>query len=163
VDGPSVYGYAGGSPGQYVDPDGLVRGARRTLSGIPPVPGRIQYNPDALEYPLRGGAGPVRQGQRGEQAVRQQCDIGNPTGFTTTNGRNRRNDGENTTSVTEIKNVQVQSLTQQIRDLHAYAQSQGKTLDLYFTRPDYRITRPLSDYIRNNPTTIRQNPNFGPE
>ncbi|CAN0492778.1 unnamed protein product, partial [Phaeothamnion confervicola] len=23
VDGPSVYGYAGGSPGQYVDPDGL--------------------------------------------------------------------------------------------------------------------------------------------
>jgi RHS repeat-associated protein len=69
VDGPSVYAYAGGSPGQYVDPDG-----RQIVVPVPPVVIPVVVigslyciiNPQAckklLDYCRRGseggGAGP---------------------------------------------------------------------------------------------------------
>lgn len=63
-------------------------------------------------------------------------------------GKNRIPDGLNhqTETISEVKNVQNQSLTSQIKDDIAYAQDTGYTFELW-TRPDTHISGPLQAEI----------------
>jgi RHS repeat-associated protein len=73
----------------------------------------------------RGGAGPVRVGQAGEDAVRSAYDIG-PKVPIRVAGRDRIPDGLTTSRVSEVKNVGSLSYSSQLRDYVSYAQQTGR-------------------------------------
>lgn len=91
----------------------------------------------------RGGAGPVRVGQAGEDAVRGAYDIG-PKATRVINGRTRIFDGLTVDAVSEVKNVARLSYTRQLRDSAEYASAENLRFDLY-VRPGARLSGPLLD------------------
>ncbi|MDA8439919.1 MAG: putative toxin, partial [Propionibacterium sp.] len=80
----------------------------------------------------RGGSGAasVRVGQAGEAAVRAEYDIG-AKATRVIDGRTRIFDGLNDEAVSEVKNVNYQAYTQQLKDSLAYAQQNQLRFDLY--------------------------------
>lgn len=102
---------------------------------------------------LRGGAGSVRVGQAGENAVRGANDIG-PKATVNVNGRTRILDGLTDTAVTEVKNVSSLSYTQQLKDSLSYAQASGRRFDLY-VRADTYLSGPLRDAIARGDIALR--------
>jgi RHS repeat-associated protein len=92
---------------------------------------------------VRGGAGVVRAGQAGEAAVRSSFDIG-PKVSIEVAGRTRVPDGLMPGVLSEVKNVQSQSLTHQLRDYIQYAGQNSSRVDLY-VRPGAQLSRPLLD------------------
>lgn len=100
-----------------------------------------------------GGAAAVRVGQAGEAAVRGMYDIG-PKASAEIAGRTRIFDGLTDTTVSEVKNVARQSYTQQLRDSLSYAQSTGRTFDLY-VRQDTYLTGPLQSAIARGDINLR--------
>jgi hypothetical protein len=110
-----------------------------TLSGSPVV---------APEFGGTGGDQAVRDGQAGEAAVRAQYDIGEKKQVNV-NGRNRILDGLNKEAVTEVKNVDYQAYTLQLKDCLAYAKSLKLRFDLYVrggANPT-RLSKPLQAAI----------------
>lgn len=94
----------------------------------------------------RGGAGPVRVGQAGEDAVRGAYNIGDKTPIGV-NGRGRVPDGLTPTTLSEVKNVGSLSYTKQLRDYVDYAARQpGMSVDLYVRRST-TLSGPLADAI----------------
>ena len=100
-----------------------------------------------------GGAASVRLGQAGENAVRGAYDIG-PKASADIAGRTRIFDGLTDSAVSEVKNVARQSLTLQLRDSLSYAQSTGRTFNLY-VRQDTYLTGPLRDAIARGDIGLR--------
>jgi hypothetical protein len=100
-----------------------------------------------------GGAASVRLGQAGESAVRSAYDIG-PKASADIAGRTRIFDGLTDTTVSEVKNVARQSFTLQLRDSLSYAQSTGRTFDLY-VRQDTYLTGPLREAIGRGDINLR--------
>ena len=115
--------------------------------------------PGSLAPNGTGGIGPVRVGQAGEAAVRGVYDIG-PKATVSINGRTRILDGLTDRAVTEVKNVQSLSLTQQIRDNIDYAAQTGRRLDIY-VRPSSHpsgqthLSGPLLDAIEQSSGAIQ--------
>lgn len=104
----------------------------------------------------RGGAGPVRQGQAGEAAVRGAYDIG-PKATRVINGRTRIFDGLNQASVSEVKNVGYQGFTQQLRDIASYARQNGLRFDLWVrggVNPT-KLSGPLREAVIRGDINIR--------
>ncbi len=98
-----------------------------------------------------GGAGVVRIGQAGENAVRGVYDIG-PKATRTIGDNTRIFDGLNSEAVSEVKNVGYQAYTQQLKDSLAYAQGNGLYFDLYVrSGGGSRLSGPLADAIAGNP------------
>lgn len=91
----------------------------------------------------RGGIGPVRVGQAGEDAVRGAYSIGDKVPITV-NGRGRIPDGLTPTTLSEVKNVASLSYSRQLRNFADYAQQTGRQFDLY-VRPGTTLTGPLQD------------------
>jgi hypothetical protein len=100
-----------------------------------------------------GGAASVRLGHAGENAVRSVYDIG-PKASAEVAGRTRIFDGLTDTTVSEVKNVARQSFTLQLRDNLSYAQSTGRTFDLY-VRQDTYLTGPLRDAFGRGDINLR--------
>jgi hypothetical protein len=90
---------------------------------------------------------PGQLGREGEAAVQSAYDIGDKAKLTI-NGRIRIPDGLNpfVRSLSEVKNVDSLSFTQQLRDYLEYAQNQGFRFDLY-TRPNTQLSGPLQNII----------------
>lgn len=109
--------------------------------------------PSVLASTPSGGAGPVRVGQAGENAVRGAYDIG-PKATVNVNGRTRIFDGLTDTAVTEVKNISSLSYTQQLKDSLSYAQATGRGFDLY-VRPDTYLSGPLRDAIARGDIALR--------
>jgi hypothetical protein len=104
----------------------------------------------------RGGAAIVRVGQRGEDAVRAACSIGDKMKIAV-NGRNRIPDGLTNTVLSEVKNVGSLSYTQQLRDFADFAAQNGRQFDLY-VRPTTQLSGPLMDAIRAGHINLRYIP-----
>jgi hypothetical protein len=93
----------------------------------------------------RGGLAAVRAGQAGEAAVRAAYDIGPKTAIDIA-GRTRIPDGLLQDALSEVKNVNYLSYTQQLRDYAQYATQNGLRFDLY-VRPTTILSGPLQDAI----------------
>ena len=104
----------------------------------------------------RGGAGPVRLGQAGEQAVRAVAEIG-PKTIIEAAGRRRILDGLTETVLTEVKNVANLSYTQQLRDFGAYAAENGLRFD-FWVRANTQLSQPLLDAIDSGLINLRKIP-----
>jgi RHS repeat-associated protein len=135
----------------YNHPEDILGASSEVMMGIPAAAslGRVINETNAI---LKGGAAVVRLGQEGEVAVRTMVDIGPKTAITI-GDRIRITDGLLPTVLTEVKNVKSMSLTQQLRDLFAYAQQNGLRFDLY-TRSNTKLTNPLKDAIKNGSITL---------
>lgn len=103
-----------------------------------------------------GGAGPVRIGQAGEAAVRASYDIG-PKVSEVIDGRKRIFDGLNDEAVSEVKNVQYQAFTQQLKDSLAYAQANGRRFDLYVRggESETTLSGPLKAAVMSGEVNLR--------
>jgi RHS repeat-associated protein len=97
---------------------------------------------------IRGGIGPVQLGQAGEEAV----GLNGPRIAIEINGRTRIPDQIANNVLTEVKNVQNLSYTQQLRDYADYAQQNALKFELY-TRSSTQLSGPL-DAARNNGTMV---------
>lgn len=84
-------------------------------------------------------------GQAGEAAVRAAADIGEKTAIQV-GGRTRIPDGLTSSVLSEVKNVQSLSYTQQLRDFAQYSNDNGLRFDLY-TKPDTKLSGPLQDAV----------------
>ena len=106
----------------------------------------------------QGGAGPVRTGQAGENAVTAQFDIGPKTPINI-NGRSRIPDGLNDTTLTEVKNVQDLAFTQQLRDFADFAGANELQFDLFVRggAPGTRtnLSGPLQTAVDNGTINLR--------
>jgi restriction endonuclease fold toxin 7 of polymorphic toxin system len=91
----------------------------------------------------RGGIASVRAGQAGEAAVRGAYNIG-PKSAINIAGRTRIPDGLLRDALSEVKNADYVSYTQQLRDYTQYALDNGLRFDLY-VRPGATISGPLLD------------------
>jgi len=105
--------------------------------------------------PSSGGAASVIAGQDGEARVAAAYDIGKREYFAW-GGRNYISDGSTDTSLVEIKNVKYQAYTRQLKAELAYAQSRGKSLDL-FVNPDTKLSKPLLEAISDPDSRIYLN------
>ena len=123
---------------------GGIAGALRTTT-TRLLPGATRLGPAAPQTALRGGAGPVRVGQQGLDAL----------GITQNTSRIRLPGGgcrvpdildEAGGIIGEVKNVQSLSYTSQLRDYVSYAQSNGLQFDLY-VRGSTRLSGPLQRAI----------------
>ena len=88
-----------------------------------------------------GGAEAVRLGRAGEAAVRTAENIG-PKVRIEVAGRLRIPDGLTTKTLSEVKNVQSLSYTQQLRDFASYASQKGLRFNLW-VRPMTQLSQPL--------------------
>lgn len=104
-----------------------------------------------------GGVGPVNVGKAGEAAVRATGMIGpKPNMAIEMSGRLRIPDGLTNTVLSEVKNVQRLSFTQQLRDYLAFAEEHGLRFDLWY-RPGAHMSPRLEQAIaegRVNPIPI---------
>jgi hypothetical protein len=130
------------------------RGVRRAL----PAARSVQRAAGGTSTVMRGGAGPVRVGQAGEAAVRSVADIG-PKIPIKIAGRTRIPDGLNrdARSLSEVKNVQSLSYTQQLRDFATYARQSHFQFDLW-VRPTTRLSRPLVNEVASGAIDLRYIP-----
>jgi RHS repeat-associated protein len=102
----------------------------------------------------KGGAAPVLAGQAGERAVREFYDIGEKIPIRV-NGRTRIPDGLTASTLSEVKNVESLSYTQQLRDFAQYGQNTQRTFYLYVP-PSTRLSQPLQQAIgAGAPITLR--------
>jgi len=173
--GTNPYAYAGGNPETFTDPSGLCFGPLAiwcaqyaieigTAAGWAAFGGEAAYvvatgapgSPVATEAAVVdaiGGSSAARManasrlGKEGEDAVRAQCPIGDKT-LININGRDRIPDGRTITTLSEVKNVAFQGLTQQLQDYSDYAQLNGLVMDLY-TRSDTVISSALQRLINS--------------
>lgn len=108
-------------------------GADASSGGCPPGLEALGLcgNEEADPVATRGGREPVLKGQEGENAVREQYDIGERGQFDFINGRKRIFDGLNRDAVSEVKNVGRQWFSRQLREYADYAKANGLRLDLY--------------------------------
>lgn len=151
----AAYGYD--VPALLSPPDTVATGARES----PERPGAVsRASPVSVVRDFvaanTGGAVSQRLGQVGVNAVRSMFDIG-PKATEVINGNARVFDGLTETTVSEVKNVASQSLTQQLRDDIYFAQDTGREFDL-FVRPDTYLTQPLQDAIANGDVVLRYIP-----
>jgi len=104
----------------------------------------------------RGGAGPVRVGQAGEDAVRSAYDIG-PKIKIDVAGTKRVPDGLTPSTLSEVKNVGSLSYTRQLRDYVQFAQGTGRRVDLYVRggRSPTNLSGPLRDALSDPSVPIR--------
>jgi len=131
----SIDPVAGGNDNRYTYPADPINqldldGAVKTLDtgGGGPGGGSVLSGGGGM----RGGARPVRAGQRGEAAVRARYDIGVPqVKYTNRYGGTRYADGMTKQTVSEIKNVNYQGYTRQIRDLIKFAKDSHRSVRLY--------------------------------
>jgi hypothetical protein len=72
-------------------------------------------------------------------------------------GGTRIPDGLTTDALSEVKNVQSLSYTQQLRDFDAYAYSNGLRFDLY-VRPSTELSGPLQEAIDAGRINLRYIP-----
>ncbi len=103
--------------------------------------------------PKTGGAGVVRVGQAGEDAVRSVYNIGEKAKLTI-NGRGRIPDGLTPEVLSEVKNVKRLSFTRQLRDFSDHAKANGLRFDLY-VRPDTKLSGPLLDAVKDKTINLR--------
>ena len=110
----------------------------------------------AGEAGARGGAGPVRVGQAGEDAVRSAYDIGEKVPIRV-NGRARIPDGLTESTLSEVKNVKSLSYTRQLRDYVDYARRTNRQIDLYVRGGEQstKLSGPLEDALRDPNVPIR--------
>lgn len=124
--------------------------APRAPSTRAPQPANASDLPSEIVRPKpSGGIGPVRKGQEGENAVRSVYDIGEKTSVKIKGtDRTRIFDGLNKSAVTEIKNVNRQSFTLQIKDSMKYALENDLDFHLYI-RGDggTRLSGPLEEMM----------------
>ncbi len=99
---------------------------------------------------------PLRVGQAGEDAVRGAYNIGDKAPIEVA-GRGRIPDGLTSTTISEVKNVQSLSYTQQLRDFATYAGETGLRFDLY-VRPSTVLSGPLAEAIAEGTIRIRYIP-----
>jgi hypothetical protein len=118
-----------------------------------PVGAAVRGGGIAARGAARGGAGFVRVGQAGEAAVRRVADIGEKA-LIRVGGRNRIPDGLTSTVLSEVKNVNSLSYTQQLRDFATYASQRGLRFDLW-VRPTTQLSGPLLDAIEAGAITRR--------
>lgn len=103
----------------------------------------------------RGGARPVRVGQAGE---RNAGITGSKTRIRIHGTpRKRIPDHLTPTTLTEVKNVQSLSLTQQLRDFITYCQQTGRDFEL-FVRPTTRLSGPLQEAIARDAIILAKIP-----
>lgn len=104
----------------------------------------------------RGGAGPVRLGQAGEDAVRGAYDIG-PKIKVDVAGTKRIPDGLTPSTLSEVKNVGALSYTRQLRDYVQFAQQTGRRVDLYVRggSSPTNISGPLRNALSDPSVPIR--------
>jgi pyruvate/2-oxoglutarate dehydrogenase complex dihydrolipoamide acyltransferase (E2) component len=100
-----------------------------------------------------GGAAAVRTGQAGEAAVRAAFDIGEKVPIQIA-GRTRIPDGLTSTVLSEVKNVQSLSYTQQLRDFAEYASQNDLRFDLY-VRSTTQLSGPLAQEVANGAINLR--------
>jgi RHS repeat-associated protein len=86
-----------------------------------------------------------RLGSEGEARVRSRYDIGQKVPIKI-NGDTRIPDGLTNTTLSEVKNVQTLSYTQQLRDFAQFASQNGLRFDLY-VRPGAELSGPLQEAI----------------
>lgn len=132
-------------------------GADASSGGCPPELHELGLceHEEAEQVTTRGGREPVLKGQEGENAVREQYDIGERGQFDFINGRKRIFDGLNTDAVSEVKNVGRQWFSRQLRDYADYAKANGLRLDIYVrqgTRLSGSLKRAWED--PNSPVNI---------
>ncbi len=149
----STVAYVNGNPTGYTDASGLCPWC---AIGVLIELGLITNEIATADVPMIGGGvgGAVTRsttriagqiGREGEAAVRASCDIGTKAKVTV-NGRTRIPDGMTKDVLSEVKNVNRQSATQQIRDYVAFSEANGLRVDLY-TRMDTRLSGPLQRMI----------------
>jgi RHS repeat-associated protein len=104
----------------------------------------------------RGGAGPVRLGQAGEDAVRGAYNIG-PKIKVDVAGTKRIPDGLTPSTLSEVKNVGSLSYTRQLRDYVQFAQQTGRRVDLYVRggSSPTNISGPLRNALSDPSVPIR--------
>jgi RHS repeat-associated protein len=155
VDGPSVFAYAGSDPLASIDLTGANRRGRPQNQ-----PGYDAFGRPQLEPPPRNpqfnGLNPIIRGRQGEQAVRNTCNIGEPTRFEI-NGNRRVADGMTTTTLSEVKNRQYIPLSRQLRDSMDFARENNLGMDL-FLPPSGRVSGPLQNSINSGAITRRDIP-----
>jgi RHS repeat-associated protein len=103
-----------------------------------------------------GGLVAVRAGQAGEAAVRRVADIGGKMEIFV-NARVRIPDGITREVLSEVKNVNRLSYTQQLRDYAAYAQQKGLRFDLW-VRQDTQLSQTLEQEVTNRSIILRYIP-----
>jgi hypothetical protein len=92
-------------------------------------------------------------GEAGESAVRAAYDIGLKQAIDV-GGQARFPDGLTTSVVSEVKNVQSLSYTQQLQDLAKFAQQTGRRFDLY-VRYNTRLSGPLQQAAQSGRVNLR--------
>lgn len=95
----------------------------------------------------------ARLGQEGEAAVRAAANIGEKVPIQVA-GRTRIPDGLTNSVLTEVKNVQSLSYTQQLRDFASYARQNGLRFDLW-VRPTTELSGPLADEVSSGAINLR--------
>jgi hypothetical protein len=100
----------------------------------------------------RGGLASVRAGQAGEAAVRGAYNISEKTAINI-GERTRIPDGLLQDTLSEVKNVNYQAFTQQLRDYVQYT-SNGMRFDLY-VRPTTILSEPLQEAISSGAINLR--------
>ena len=98
-------------------------------------------------------ATPNAIGKAGEAAVRAAVDIG-PKVPIQVAGRTRIPDGLTNTVLSEVKNVQSLSYTQQLRDFASFAQQTGRQFHLY-VRPNTQLSGPLTEAVQAGQIHLR--------
>jgi RHS repeat-associated protein len=119
-------------------------GADASSGGCPPGLEALGLcgNEEADPVATRGGREPVLKGQEGENAVREQYDIGERGQTARINGKDRVFDGLNDEAVSEVKNVGRLWFSRQLRDYADFAESTGRRLDIY-VRQGTRLSKQL--------------------
>ena len=102
-------------------------------------------------------SGAASLGREGEAAVRGAYDIGSKQTIDIAGGGTRVPDGLTSTALSEVKNVQSLSYTQQLQDFASYAQQNGLRFDLY-VRSDTQLSQPLQQAIQNGQVNLRYIP-----
>jgi RHS repeat-associated protein len=155
--GLQTWGGADTSSSSYQD---IYWGGSIAMVFVPgPGGGEVNLVRGGTRVVTRGGLGPVRAGQAGEAAVRSAYDVG-PKVTVRVSGRTRILDGLNAEAVSEVKNVNYQAYTQQLKDGVTYAQQNGLRYDLYVrggANPT-TLSGPLEAAVRSGEISLRTIP-----
>jgi hypothetical protein len=131
--------------GQLATTLDAVVGAVDLAAGYPGATGTAGFVAEDIR--LTGTALARSLGQAGEQAVGVS---GPKVGVAVPNSTTIRfPDILTQSTIGEVKNVQYQALTQQVRDYLSIAQDTSRTFSLY-VRPSTKFSGPLQDLITNN-------------
>lgn len=122
------------------------RGGCRTVLMAATIVVAPEAAPEEIEAAAAARMAGVRAlGQAGEDAVRAAYDIGPKTAINV-GGATRIPDGLLLDVLSEVKNVQYQSFSQQLRDFSNFALATERSFDLYLPA-GARVSGPLQDAI----------------